>query len=107
MAVELPCTYPDCTYGVGGTPYKTLALEIEYALKVLELHDKQSHQVRGAGGGGPGNGVKKIHMEKIPRPQLSGGSNQEVTNGTSMSELLTRLMTSGSGISSSNAQTLT
>ena len=76
MAVELPCTHPACTYGVGGTPYKTPALEIEYAIQVLELHDKQSHQVRGAGGGGPGNGVK-IHMEKIPRPQLSGGSTQE------------------------------
>ena len=76
MAVELPCTHPDCTYGVGGTPYKTPALEIEYAIKVLELH-LQSHGVHGAVGGGTGGGVKKIHMEKILRPQLSGGSSQE------------------------------
>ena len=77
MAIELPCTRPDCTYGVGGTPYKTPALEIEYAIRVLELHDKQSHGVHGAEGGGTDGGVKKIRMEKIPRPQLSGGSSQE------------------------------
>ena len=61
----------------GGTPYKTPALEIEYAIRVLELHDKQSHGVHGAEGGGTDGGVKKIRMEKIPRPQLSGGSSQE------------------------------
>ena len=76
MAIELPCTHPNCTHGVDGTPYKTPALDGALAFQVLELHDKQSHQVRGAGGGGLGNGVK-IHMEKIPRPQLSGGSTQE------------------------------
>ena len=76
MAVELTCTYQGCTYGVEGAPYKTPALEIEYSFKVLELH-LVNHGVQGAGGGGPGNGVKKIHMEKIPRPQLSGGSTQE------------------------------
>ena len=76
MAVELPCTHPDCTYGVEGTPYKTPALEIEYALKVLDRH-LLSHGVHGARGGGHGGDTKKIHMEKIPRPQISGGSNQE------------------------------
>ena len=77
MAVELTCTYQACTYGVEGAPYKTPALEIEYALKVLELHRTDSHGAGGGGhGGGLGNGVK-IHMEKIPRPQLSGGSTQE------------------------------
>ena len=76
MAIELTCTYQACTYGVEGAPYKTPALEIEYAFKVLKLH-LLNHGVHGAGGGGPGNVVKKIHMEKIPRPQLSGGSSQE------------------------------
>ena len=51
MAVELPCTHPNCTYGVDGTPYKTPALDGALALQILELHDKQSHQVRGAGVG--------------------------------------------------------
>ena len=77
MAIELPCTHPGCTFGADGTPYKTPALEIEYAIQVLELHDKQSHAVRGDGGSGPAGGAIKIHMEKIPRPQLSGGSSQE------------------------------
>ena len=77
MAVELTCTYQACTYGVEGAPYKTPALEIEYAIQVLELHAKLSHGVHDAGGGGPGGGTKKINMEKIPRPQLSGGSSQE------------------------------
>ena len=76
MAVELTCTHPNCTYGVEGIPYKTQALEIEYALKVLDRH-LLSHGVHGAGGGGPGGGIKKIHMEKIPRPELIGGSSQE------------------------------
>ena len=35
MAIELPCTHPDCTHGVEGTPYKTPALDIEHALKFL------------------------------------------------------------------------
>ena len=112
MAIELPCTHPGCTFGAEGTPYKTPALEIEYAIQVLELHDKQSHAVRGDGGSGPAGGATKIHMEKIPRPQLSGGSTQEdfrqfKIQWTSMSEHPTRLMTSGSGISSFNVQTLT
>ena len=77
MAVELPCTHPNCTYGVDGTPYKTPALDGALAFQVLELHDKQSHGVRGDGGSGPAGGAIKIHMEKIPRPQLSGGSSQE------------------------------
>ena len=76
MGVELPCTQPDCSYGVGGTPYKTPALEIDDALKVLDRH-LLSHGIHAGGGGGPGGGVKKIHMEKIPRPALSGGSSQE------------------------------
>merc|ERR1711888_98879 len=62
-----------------GAQYKTQALEFEYAIKLLDRH-LLSHAVHGAGGGGhgggPGNGVK-IHMEKIPLPQLSGGSTQE------------------------------
>ena len=79
MAVELTCTHPNCTYGVEGAQYKTQALEFEYALKMLDRH-LLSHAVHGAGGGGHGGGLGngvKIHMEKIPRPQLSGGSNQE------------------------------
>ena len=47
MAVELPCTHPNCTYGVDGTPYKTPALDGALAFQVLELHVK-SHGVRGA-----------------------------------------------------------
>ena len=77
MAVELPCTHPDCTYGVGGTPYKTPALEIEYALQVLDRHVLLRHGVHCTGGGEPGGGIKKVHMQKIPRPEISGGSSQE------------------------------
>ena len=62
MAIELPCTHPDCKHGAESTPYKTPALDIEHALKVLELHAQLSHGVHGAGGGGPGRDTKKIHM---------------------------------------------
>ena len=39
----------------------------------IKLH---VHNVRDAGGVGPGGGVK-IHLSKIPRLKLSGGSSQE------------------------------
>ena len=77
MAVELPCEHPDCTHGVGGNPYKTPALEIEYALQVLDRHVLLRHGVHCTGGGEPGGGTKKVHMQKIPRPEISGGSSQE------------------------------
>ena len=51
MAVELPCTHPNCTYGVEGAKYKTPALEFEYALKMLDRHRTDSHAVRGGGNG--------------------------------------------------------
>ena len=36
MPVELPCTALGCQHGDGGGPYKTPALEVEYALKMLD-----------------------------------------------------------------------
>merc|ERR1711940_503157 len=44
---------------------------------MLNIHIRLAHNVPPGGGGGPGGGAKKIHMEKIPRPTLSGGSSQE------------------------------
>ena len=77
MALQLTCTTPGCNYGDGGNPYQTPALEATLAMQMLNNHRADAHGAHAAGGGGPGGAVKKIHMEKIPRPVLSGGSSQE------------------------------
>ena len=51
MPVELPCTIVGCNYGYGGGPYKTPALDVEYALKMLDIHRANAHGVQGDGGG--------------------------------------------------------
>ncbi len=77
MPIQLPCTTPGCDHGDGGAAYKTPALDFADAVQILDRHRADAHGVHPAGGAGPGGGVKKIHMEKIPRPELSGGSSQE------------------------------
>ena len=81
MPVALPCAAPDCNYGEEGAVYKTPALDFADAIQMLNIHRADAHGVHPAGGAGPGGGVKKIHMEKIPRPALSGGSSQEDMRG--------------------------
>ena len=77
MSIQLTCAAPDCAHGDGGAVYKTPALEPTLAMEMLNIHIRLAHGVNPVGGAGPGGGVKKIHMEKIPRPALSGGSSQE------------------------------
>ena len=77
MAVELPCTTQDCTLGPGGAAFKTPALDIDSALRVLDRH-LLSHGIQGAGGGGgAAGGGKKIQLSKIQRPTITGGCSQE------------------------------
>ena len=77
MPVELPCATPDCNYGEEGAVYKTPALDFANAIQMLNIHRADAHGVHPAGIGQPGGGVKKIHLSKIPRPELSGGSSRE------------------------------
>ena len=77
MSIQLTCAAPDCAHGDGGAVYKTPALEPTLAMEMLKIHRADAHNVPPDGGGAPGGGAKKIHMEKIPRPTLSGGSSQE------------------------------
>ena len=77
MPVELPCTALGCQHGDDGGPYKTPALEVDYALKMLDRHRADVHGVQGDRDGGGAGGGAKIQLSKIPRPDISGGSSQE------------------------------
>ena len=77
MPVELPCTALACQHGDGGGPYKTPALEVEYAVKMLDRHRADVHGVQGDRDSGGAGGGAKIQLSKIPRPDISGGSSQE------------------------------
>ena len=62
MSVELECT-ACCDLGVGGAKYKTPALEIDSACKMLDRHLADCHGVHGEGGGeavAEGEGVVQL-----------------------------------------------
>ena len=49
--VALECPNAECNLGASGAKYKTPEVEIEFAMKLLELHVQQNHgqgQVVGA-----------------------------------------------------------
>ena len=39
----LECPYAECKLGVGGAKYKTPEMEIEFTMRMLELHVQQNH----------------------------------------------------------------
>ena len=77
MSVHLECDVPECDKGPGGVKWKTTAVSEEYALKLLERHERLSHAQQNDGGhavaGGAGG---KSRLAKIPRPTVSGGCSQ-------------------------------
>jgi hypothetical protein len=70
----LECTYDGCTAGEGGAKFKTPALAPVQAVEYLRFHREVAHGQREAAARG---GDKKVHLSKIPRPEISRGCSQE------------------------------
>ena len=73
MSVELECP-AHCDLGVGGAKYRTPALELDFALQMLDIHLADGHGIHGGGGGGvaaEGEGVVLV------RPSISRGCSRE------------------------------
>jgi hypothetical protein len=76
--VELDCTAPDCTSGVAGACWKTPKIPAAAAVTMLQLHDGNVHgQRQGGGAAHRGDGGGRSRLEKLPRPTISAGSNQQ------------------------------
>ena len=75
MSVELLCTAQECTAGVGGERWKTQELPEALALQTLDRH-LLGHGLQ-IPGGGNSDGGNRSRLEKLPRPSISAGCNQQ------------------------------
>ena len=75
MNVELFCTAQECTAGVAGSRWKTQKLPESLALQTLDRHLLGHGQQIPGGGHGEGGG--RSRLEKLPRPTISAGCNQQ------------------------------
>ena len=74
MSVELECTMQECDNGVGGAKYRTPSLEFDSALKMLDTHLADCHEVRGEGGRGAA--AEGEEGGQLVRPSISRGCSQ-------------------------------
>ena len=71
IMVVLDCTAVECTLGDGGDRYQTLDMEMEYAMRMLELHVKNHETVQQQ------PAQQRVKPETVPRPKLSKGISED------------------------------
>ena len=69
--VVLDCTAVECTLGDGGDRYQTRDMEMEYAMRMLELHVKNHETVQQQ------PVQQRVKPETVPRPKLSKGISED------------------------------